>query len=153
MGDAYFYHLTRRSVEDALPTLLDRALAQGWRVAVRGADPDRLERLDEALWLGPKDGFLPHGLAGGPHDARQPVLLTAGAAANRAACVMAIDGAALDADEVRGLARACLVFEAGDGAAMAWARARWKALTEAGVGARYWSEESGRWQEKEARNV
>lgn len=153
MGDAYFYHLTRRSVEDALPPLLDRALAQGWRVAVRGGDRARLERLDETLWLGPKEGFLPHGLAGGPHDARQPVLLTEGAATNGARCLMAVDGAGLDVGEVRALDRACLVFEAEDAAAMAWARTAWRTLTEGGIGARYWSEESGRWTQEKAKNV
>ena len=40
MGAAYFYHLTRRPLEAALPQLLERALAQGWRVAVRGTDPE-----------------------------------------------------------------------------------------------------------------
>ena len=154
MGDVYFYHLTRRSVADALGPLLDRSLRQGWRVAVRGTDADRLDLLDEALWLGPKDGFLPHGRAGGPHDARQPILLTTEAAApNAPHCVVAVDGAALEADEVRGLERAAVVFEAADDMAMRWARGRWKTLTEAGVGARYWSEESGRWQEKMTRNV
>ena len=69
MGAAYFYHLTRRPLEATLPLLLEKALAAGWRVAVRGVDAARLDRLDARLWLGPEDGFLPHGRAGGPHDA------------------------------------------------------------------------------------
>lgn len=155
MGEAYFYHLTRRPVEAALPLLLDRALSQGWRVAVRGTDAAALEHLDEALWLGPKDGFLPHGLAGGPHDARQPVLLTRdpGPVPNGADMVVAIDGATLTGAEVRAHRRACLMFDGTDEAALAGARAQWKVLTDDGIGARYWSEESGRWQEMATKNV
>ena len=154
MGEAYFYHLTRRRAEDVLPPLLERCLAQGWRVAVRGTDAARLDALDEALWLGPKDGFLPHGRAGGGHDARQPVLLTTeGAAPNDPACVMALDGAEVSADEVARFARVCILFDGLDGDALSRARAQWTALTEAGAGARYWSEESGRWEEKASKNV
>ena len=74
MGNALFYHLTRSPAESLLPTLIGKSLAAGWHVELRGTDPARMERLDLHLWQG--DGFLPHGLAGGPHDARQPVLLT-----------------------------------------------------------------------------
>ncbi|SFD98807.1 DNA polymerase III subunit chi [Roseivivax sediminis] len=149
MGAAYFYHLTRRPLEVTLPVLLDKALGAGWRVAVRGTRRDRLEWLDEKLWLGPEDGFLPHGLAGGPHDAAQPVLLTDRAEApNGARCVMAIDGAEVAADEVRVLERVCILFDGADAAAVQEARGQWKALTGAGCAAQYWSEESGRWEKK-----
>ena len=47
-------------------------------VLVRGTDAGRLDWLDQKLWAGGDDAFLPHGLAGGPHDALQPILLTSG---------------------------------------------------------------------------
>ena len=153
MGEVYFYHLTRRSVPEVLAPLLERCLKQGWRVAIRGGDPDRLDWLDQKLWQGPNDAFLPHGLAGGEHDARQPVLLTTGAAANAPDCVMAVDGATLDAAEVGALKRACILFDGTDGDAVQAARGQWTALTGAGIGARYWSEESGKWEEKASKNV
>ncbi|MEM7490415.1 MAG: DNA polymerase III subunit chi [Pseudomonadota bacterium] len=153
MAEVYFYHLTRRSVVDTLVPLLNRSLAQGWRVAVRGGDPDRLRWLDEKLWLGDPAAFLPHGLAGGEHDARQPVLLTEGAAANAPDCLMTVDGAALAAEEVPALKRACILFDGTDGDALATARTQWRNLTEAGLPARYWSEESGSWEQKQTKNV
>jgi len=148
MGAAYFYHLTRRPLEATLPLLLDKARAAGWRIAVRGTDAGRLEWLDEKLWLGGEESFLPHGLAGGPHDADQPVLLTTGDAANGAACLMAVDGAGVTAQEVQGLERVCILFDGHDAEALARARGQWKALTEAGCSAQYWSEEAGRWEKK-----
>ena len=149
MGKAMFYHLTRRPLEQALPQLLEASLARGWKVAVRGPERARLEWLDEKLWGGRPDSFLPHGLAGGAHDALQPVLLTEGRdMPNGATCLMAIDGADVTAEEVAALERVCLVFNGYEDAAVAAARGQWKALTGAGCAAEYWSEESGRWEKK-----
>ena len=148
MGAAYFYHLTRRPLEDTLTILLGKALQAGGRVAVRGPVAGRLGWLDEKLWLGPDEGFLPHGMAGGPHDADQPVLLTTGPAANNAPCVMPIAGAEVTAEEVAALDRVCVLFDGNDPEALNVARAQWKALKDAGASAQYWSEESGRWEKK-----
>lgn len=153
MGAAYFYHLTRNPLEVALPQLLARARAAGWRVAVRGRDPERLDWLDRQLWLGAEDGFLPHGLAGGPHDADQPVLLTSDAAANDPACLMTVDGADVTPAEVTRLQRVCVIFDGNDQTALDTARGQWKALTAAGCAAQYWSEESGRWEMKAERSA
>ena len=151
MGNALFYHLTRSPAESLLPVLIGKSLAAGWRVELRGTDQGRLARLDERLWL--DEGFLPHGLAGGPHDARQPVLLTvagqAGApAANAPSCLMALDGAEVAAAECESLQRACILFDGNDPAATDRARDQWRALTEAGVTAEYWSEDGGGWNRK-----
>lgn len=143
MGEVYFYHLTRTPLERTLPVLLEKALGAGWRVAVRGTDAERLDWLDERLWQG--DSFLPHGRAGGPHDAAQPILLTDGVASNGATCVMAVDGAVISPDEVPSLERACILFDGNDPGAVEVARGQWRSLTEAGVAAQYWSQESGTW--------
>ena len=149
MGAVYFYHLTQRPLEATLPVLLEKSLAAGWRVVVRGSDAQRLSWLDEKLWLGAEDGFLPHGLAGGPHDAEQPILLTTQEAMpNEPACLMAVDGAAVSPDEVKRLERVCILFDGGDSAALDHARGQWRALTGAGCSAQYWSEDSGRWEKR-----
>ncbi len=149
MGAVYFYHLTRQPLEYTLPVLLDRARQAGWKIAVRGTDPARMDWLDERLWQGPEDGFLPHGREGGPHDARQPILLTTEMqAANGPSCVMAVDGAPVEPDEVNALERVCILFDGNDPQAVQHARGQWKALTGAGCAAKYWSEESGRWEMK-----
>lgn len=149
MGAAYFYHLTRRPLDEALPALIERALGQGWRVAVRGRDARRMDWLDQKLWQLGEASFLPHGLAGGPHDAAQPVLLTTGNdLPNSAACLMSVDGAPVDPGEVGALERVCILFDGNDPEALQAARGQWKALTTAGCAAQYWSEESGRWEKK-----
>ncbi|TVS04867.1 MAG: DNA polymerase III subunit chi [Rhodobacteraceae bacterium] len=147
MGKALFYHLTRDPLEVTAHNLLSRALAQEMRVMVRGRDMERLTGLDAALWQGDKASFLPHGLAGGRHDADQPILLsTAREAPNRAHIIMAIDRAEATPEEVPGLERLWVLFNGHDAEELGQARAQWKAMTAAGVEAEYWSQESGRWE-------
>ncbi len=150
MGAAYFYHLTRRPLGDTLLMLLTKSRDNGWRVAVRGTDRAALEALDAALWLGPDDSFLAHGMAqGDATDADQPILLTTTAGVpNNAQCVMAVQGADVTAAEVAALDRVCILFDGNDAAALATARGQWKALKEAGASAQYWSEENGPWEKK-----
>ena len=143
MGEAFFYHLTRQPLEATLAVLLEKCLARPWRVAVRGRTDATLDRLDSQLWLG--EGFLPHGRAGGPHDADQPVLLTLGAAANAPDVLVSVEGAEVSAGEAAAHARVMILFDGHDPGAVEAARAQWRTLTGAGVPAKYWSEASGRW--------
>ena len=147
MGAAYFYHLTRQPLEVALPALLEKASGAGWRVEVRGTSLERMQWLDDKLWLGSDDGFLAHGLSGSDTDAYQPILLTTNVESGFD-CIMSIDGAQIDAQEVSNSQRVCILFDGLDETAMQQARRQWKILTEAGCAAQYWSEESGRWQKK-----
>lgn len=151
MGAVFFYELQGAPLETTLPMLLDKARGQGWRVLVRGTDPALLTQLDAALWQGPVDHFLPHGLAGGPHDADQPVLL-GDLPAIDFACVMAVGGAAVTPEEAVQLARACILFDSAENA-KAQARLQWKTLTDAGIAAQYWAQEDGRWVKKAERDA
>ena len=149
MGTAYFYHLTRQPLDVTLPVLLGKARAAGWRIAVRGVDAARMEWLDEALWRGPDDGFLPHGLAQKPHAADQPIVLTTTQKApNGATCVMSVDGANVTPEEVQALDRVCILFDGNDETAVQIARGQWKMLTDARCSAQYWSEKAGKWEKK-----
>lgn len=155
MGKALFYHLTRNPVETTLATLARRALGQEWRVLIRGTGPERLDWLDQKLWIMEGDeGFLPHGIAGGPHDADQPILLTTATDnPNGAVYIVSVDGAGISAEEVQSAERGVILFDGHDQDAVAHARVQWKTLTDAGCGAEYWSEESGRWEKKAEKTV
>ena len=150
MAGVYFYRLTQSPLEVALSRLLTRALATGWRVAVRGRDAGRMAWLDERLWLGAEDGFLPHGIEGGPQDADQPVLLTTRPQVPPGvACLMSVDGAGVSVAEATALQRVCILFDGNDPAALTLARQQWCDVTAAGLGAQYWSEDGGRWEKKQ----
>ena len=145
MGAAYFYHLTRQPLEVALLALLEKASGSGWRIEVRGTSLERMEWLNDKLWLGPEDGFLAHGLAGSDNDLHQPIILTTNAESG-CQCIMSVDGAIIEGQEVNNSQRVCILFDGLNETAMQNARGEWKTLTEAGCAAQYWSEESGRWQ-------
>ncbi len=146
MGKAMFYHLTDDPLEVTARNLLSRAVEQGLPVAVRGRDAAHLEWLNKALWLGEKAAFLPHGLAGEPHAADQPVLLTtAHEAPNNAQIVMLVDRSEADPAEVAALERLWVMFDGNDPDSVSHARGQWKAMVAAGVLAEYWSQEGGRW--------
>ena len=145
MGEVSFYHLTERPLEVTLRVLLEKSLAAGWRVAVRGRTEALLDRIDDRLWLEPPDGFLPHGRTGG---AEQPVLLTSGAMGNDPHCLVSVEGAGVTPDEVAAMERVMVLFDGHDDGAVQGAREQWKTLTGAGVAAKYWSEASGRWDMK-----
>ncbi|MFH5774024.1 DNA polymerase III subunit chi [Paracoccus sp. NGMCC 1.201697] len=149
MGSALFYHLTRSGPAQLLPMLIGKSLRAGWRVEVRGRDRARQAGLDETLWQG--DGFLPHGLAGGVHDPRQPVLLTVAGqpATNAPRCLIALDGAPVGGQECNDLDRVCIIFDGNDSEALDTARAQWREFKAAGVAAEYWSEADGRWERKQ----
>lgn len=154
MAEARFYHLTQRGLAETVSLLLSRALSEGWRVTLRGIDDRALAQLDDALWVNPPDGFLPHGRSGGAEDARQPVLLTSGPGLpNAPDCLMCLHGVEVAAEEVQGLKRVFVLFDGGDPEAVSQARMQWKTLTDAGIAAQYWNDEGGRWQMKSERKV
>ncbi|MFM7333514.1 MAG: DNA polymerase III subunit chi [Tabrizicola sp.] len=149
MGTVMFYHLMQSAPADTLAINAPRALGQGWRVMVRGTDPESLDRLDQALWLkGGDDSFLPHGFEGGPHDADQPVLLGLGSPVNGAKVLALVDGAQATDAEITAMERVWVLFDGNDPDCLQAARAQWKAMTDRGHPAQYWSEESGRWEKK-----
>ena len=149
MAEVLFYHLTATPIEATLPDLLEKSLARGWRVLVRVGDDTGIGFLDDRLWSYRDDSFLPHGRAGGPDDARQPILLTRGLEnTNGAEVLMLALGGRAETDEMAGFARTCLLFDGADAAAVAVARADWRAVVAAGLPAKYWAQDGGRWVQK-----
>ena len=148
MGAVCFYHLTETPLDQTLPMLVGKASGAGWRVLVRGRGEALLNRLDEALWAGQPTSFLPHGMAGGAHDALQPVLLGIDTKPEGFACLMSVDGAGLTAQELTQADRSCILFDGYDEAALNHARGQWKMLADAGCQAQYWAQVDGSWVKK-----
>lgn len=143
-----FYHLTRSALEAALPRLLERALAHGFKAVVRVTSEDRLKDLNTALWTYDPGSFLPHG---GPDDgdaAMQPIYLTTGAdVPNDARLLVLTEG--LDAADLDRFDRAVALFDGRNEAAVTAARERWKTLKDQGYPLTYWQQApDGRWQKK-----
>jgi len=141
-----FYQLGQTPLEQVVASLAEKLLAQDARLLVVAADETLLARLDRMLWDQGATSFLPHGIAGGADDARQPILLsTSPDAPNLARNMLIADGewreAALSYD------RAFYLF---DEAALEGARMAWKLLSgRDGVDRHFWAQDGrGRWQEE-----
>jgi DNA polymerase-3 subunit chi len=151
MSDAtevYFYHLEQRTLEQVLPTLLERSLARGWRAAVQAASNERVEALNSLLWTYREDSFLPHGTASDGTPSAQPIFLTTeGDNPNDAAVRFLVDGATLE--DASGYTRVVYMFDGRDERAVADARATWQAAEAKGYSVSYWQQDDdGRWQQK-----
>ncbi len=149
MAEVLFYHLTGSTLEQTLPELLERSLARDWRAVVRCGSAERVADLDARLWTFRGDSFLPHGVAGTGNEAAQPVYLTAGGEVpNGADILFLVDGARVNAEEAGRFQRVCLIFNGHEEDAVAVAREDWKAVTGAGLVAKYWAQDGGRWVQK-----
>jgi DNA polymerase-3 subunit chi len=140
-----FYQLGSTPPEQVIASIADKLLAQESRLLIVAEEEGTLARLDRMLWDQGKTSFLPHGIAGGADDARQPILLaTSPDAPNRARNMLIADGrwrdAALTYD------RAFYLFDADT---LDAARLAWKLLAgREGVERRYWAQEGGKWGNK-----
>jgi DNA polymerase-3 subunit chi len=142
-----FYHLERRRVDEALPTLLEHALDEGRRVLVRAASDEMVAALNERLWTYDDASFLPHGAAGDGDPMTQPVFLTTELEnANAATMLVRLSGAKTsDADDTFDLA--VILFDGRDEAALALARGEWRRLKDQGRAISYWREsDEGGWE-------
>jgi len=145
MGEVWFYHLERASLNETLPSLLEKTLQKGWRALVRVGSQERLDSLDGLLWTYRDESFLPHGRFDSENAERQPILLTLDADnANSAQILFLTDpSAAFDVEQIE---RVALVFDGNDQDSVAAARERWKEARSKDAAVSYWRQsEDGRW--------
>lgn len=147
-GEMLFYHLEQQPLDRILPTLVERTVERGWRAVVQSGSPERLEAIDTLLWTFREDSFIPHGTAKDGPPAEQPVFLTTTEENPNAAAVrFLVDGAMLES--YTGYLRVVLIFDGHDSAALASARAQWKAAKAQGLAVAYWQQTNGgRWEKK-----
>ncbi|WP_215906467.1 DNA polymerase III subunit chi [Phenylobacterium glaciei] len=145
--EVWFYHLERTGLDQALPELLEKTLARGWRAIVRATGPARVEHLDGWLWAYRDESFLPHAPADEPGAARQPILLTTGDEnPNGADALFLVDGA--EPGELGDYTRCVVLFDGGDEEALATARRQWKSVKAKGLPASYWKQQGRGWEKQ-----
>ena len=140
-----FYLVADMPLEGAIAQIAAKVLEGGNRMLLVAQDVDLRARLDKGLWTEQPQEFLAHGEAGGPHDARQPILISEECeAANGATFVGLADGRWRDA--AQDFERAFLFFDE-DGRDAA--RKTWKALEDRdGLEREFFAREDGRWVKK-----
>ena len=144
MTEIRFYHLTRKSLEQVLPELLEKTLERGARAVVRAGSPERVESLTQHLWTYNPNGFLPHGNAKDGNAEMQPVWLTAeDERPNNAEFLFLTDGA--DSAQLSDYTRVVDIFDGTDSDALAAARHRWTVCKKTGYVLSYWQQTDKGW--------
>ncbi|NVN05581.1 DNA polymerase III subunit chi [Asaia spathodeae] len=145
MSEIGFYHLTRTTLEDALPALLGRTLDAGQRAVIRCRDAAQVKQLDEALWKAKNSLWLPHGSQSMGHGPRQPIWLTKGDdVPNDARFLFLLDGGVEQGLEQ--FDRIFILFDGNDPQAVSRARTLWKQVKQAGHSLAYWQQQERGWQ-------
>lgn len=148
-----FYQLTRDPAEELVPVLAEKTLLSGNKLAVIAAEQVLRDNISDQLWTRKPESFLAHDMAGGKHDAFQPILLMSAAPekaqefANRAKFLIIADGQwrfnLLHNDYQ--LERIFYLFAPQQ---IDEARSSWKSLKDnAGLTRHYWRQEGKRWIE------
>ncbi len=144
MSEIRFYHLTRKTLEQVLPELLEKTLERGWRAVVMASSPERAEALNQHLWTYNPNGFLPHGGKKDGYPEDQPIWLTSeDERPNEAAVLFLADGA--HSTRHAEYERICEVFDGTDETALAAARQRWGDYKQAGHTLSYWQQGDRGW--------
>jgi len=140
-----FYQLAGTPPEEVIADIAANLLSENARLIVIAEEKAYLAKLDRMLWDRGPTSFLPHGLAGGPDDARQPILLTTSPdAPNLARNALIADG--VWRDSALSYDRSFFLF---DNATLESAREAWKSLAERdGVERRYLAHQDGKWVKK-----
>ena len=148
MTEVSFYHLTRSTLEQTLPRLLEKALQGGARCVVVAGSPGPIPAPNPHLSTHGPAAFLPHRSAREGDAASQPVWLTdQDENPNDATMLFLTDGAR--SERVAEFARCFELFDGRDESAVAAARERWSAYRDAGHSVSYWQQnERGGWEKK-----
>jgi DNA polymerase-3 subunit chi len=140
-----FYQLgSEVEADGVIAALCAKLVADGERLIIVGEDEAALARLDRILWSHAPSSFLPHGLAGGVNDSRQPILLSTGIdAPNGARNLLLADGRWREA--AQHFDRTFYLF---DDSSIDEARSAWRTLGTSESERHYWANEGGKWVEK-----
>ena len=148
MSDIRFYHLTRRTAEQALPELVDRAFSKGHKIVIRCGEEAETSRLNDALWTFHPDSFLPHGSSKDGNSGRQPIYITHQTDNPAGADVLMLMPGASD-EGIEDYKLCCMILNGHDEARISAARDLWKTLKAAGHSITYWQQsEQGKWEQK-----
>lgn len=150
MTAVQFYHLTATPLERALPKLLEKAVAGGFRVLLWAESEERADRLNQLLWTYNPGSFLPHGSLRDGHAEEQPIFISTGLdAPNGAKLLVVTDGRMPEKPEA--FERIIDIFDGNDAEAVASARLRWTAYKNAGHEVSYLRQnDAGGWEQKAA---
>ena len=112
MSEVFFYHLTQSPLEVALPKILERALSANWSIEVRANVNTNLEDMSNSIWKGSEESFLPNCLENHEDVQDYPIVLSNSPLKKLRDCLIIVDHAELQENDVGSHKRGCLIFDA-----------------------------------------
>lgn len=145
-----FYHLSKSSLDEALPKLASKAYESGKRIKIKVGSELRVDFLSSLLWTFDEESFLPHGVKKDGFSDMQPIYLSSDDEnPNGATLLFAVDGADINLENTQGFERILYIFDANNENELSKARETWRAFATAGE-RHYWQQTpTGTWQEKQ----
>jgi len=148
MTDIRFYHLQKQNLDQALPLILEKAYASGYRSVVRMTSKYEVERMSKYLWTFKQRAFLPHGWKKDGFAEDQPIWLTDKDDNPNSATNLVLTQGQI-ADDFDQYDLCCEMLDGNSDEQVSNARARWKKYKEAGHEVTYWHQnEEGGWEKK-----
>lgn len=145
MVDVNFYHLTKSTVKQTLPRLVEKILSIEKRGLIVTANKEETEIVNQELWSSTRL-FLPHGSSEDGFADRQPIYITHLEENPNGADVLILIGGA-DSNKITDYEKCLLLFDGNDQAQVTSAREKWKHCQKQGYELIYWKQdEEGKWQ-------
>ncbi|WP_019220456.1 DNA polymerase III subunit chi [Bartonella senegalensis] len=146
--DIFFYHLTQSTLEDILPTLVERALERFGRVTVQCVSQERRDAIDTRLWVYADEAFIGHGTECDRYPNFQPVFLTTGQEnPNDSKIRFLIEGAICS--DIDAYQRLVVLFDGQSEEQLNLARAQWKKYKMENHNLTYWQQTEDRCWKKQ----
>ncbi|EJF80705.1 hypothetical protein MCO_00219 [Bartonella sp. DB5-6] len=146
--DILFYHLTQSTLEDILPTLVERALDRFGRVTIQCVSKEQCDAIDTRLWVYADEAFIGHGTEYDQHPNLQPVFLTTGQEnPNDSKIRFLIEGAVCF--DINVYQRLVVIFDGRNDEQLNLVRAQWKKYKMENHDLSYWQQTEDRCWEKQ----
>ncbi|BBL53536.1 DNA polymerase III subunit chi [Bartonella quintana] len=137
--DIFFYHLMQSTLEDILPTLVERALAAFGRVTIQCVNKERRDAIDMHLWVYADEAFIGHGTECDQYPNFQPVFLTTGQEnPNDSKIRFLIEGAICS--DIDAYQRLVVIFDDNSDEQLNLVRAQWKKYKMENHNLIYWQQ-------------
>ena len=148
MTEILFYHLEFQTLEDVLPSLLEKTLQRHWSAVIQSHSQESVMWLDKYLWIYREDSFLPHGCKRVGYEKHQPIWLTdVEETPNEAQVLFLVNG--VERHNILAFERCVYLFDARNKASLTQARSYWSHMKETKHDVTYYQQsENGKWGKK-----
>ncbi|CBI76242.1 putative DNA polymerase III chi subunit [Bartonella clarridgeiae 73] len=148
MVDILFYHLTKSTLKETLPVLVERALKRFGRITIQCVSKEQCNFIDTCLWVYADESFIGHGTEYDKYPDLQPVFLTIGQEnPNGSKVRFLIEGAICSDIDI--YQRLVIMFDGHNDEQLNLIRKQWKEYKTKNYYLTYWQQtEDHRWEQQ-----